>query len=78
MSVPADLDRPKNTPGSADDDGFDGLVVVLGKTIEQLKGHVKEGTKGLTLIKVCNPAPFLCSSNTFRFHMLEVLGRTRG
>jgi hypothetical protein len=27
-------------------------ISVLGKTIEQLKGHIQPGTKGLTLIKV--------------------------
>jgi hypothetical protein len=28
------------------------MMSVLGKTIEQLKGHIQPGTKGLTLIKV--------------------------
>jgi hypothetical protein len=31
------------------------IFQVLGKTIEQLKGHVEPGAKGLTLIKVSSP-----------------------
>ena len=48
-------------------------MLVLGKTIEQLKGHVEPGAKGLTLIKVSHGRPFGFFHHLHAFRCEQVL-----